>query len=145
MYILCDSVMGPILIPSFHRPMVMLVASDIVPVTSCGPLVHSSACTLCVSLMACLSPLDMGHPLQFSHMYVHLYNCLLLLTYYGHGLFSLLTCSDIVLHVSSELYIVPTSIYSCHSSTVHRCHLHGIMESQCRVHGHSSPVCVCTC
>ena len=29
-----------------------------------------------------------------------------------------LTCSTIVLHVSSVLYIVPTNIYSCHSSTV---------------------------
>ena len=29
-----------------------------------------------------------------------------------------LTCSNIVLHVSSELYIVPINIYSCHSSTV---------------------------
>ena len=31
---------------------------------------------------------------------------------------SLLTCSDIVMHVSSELCIVPTNRYSCHSSTV---------------------------
>ena len=29
-----------------------------------------------------------------------------------------LTCSNIVLHMSSELYVVPTNIYSCHSSTV---------------------------
>ena len=48
-----------------------------------------------------------------------------------------LTCSDIVLHVSSESCLVPTNIYSCHSSTVCRRHLHGIMESQCRVHVHS--------
>ena len=39
-----------------------------------------------------------------------------------------LTCSDIVLHVSSESCLVPTNIYSCHSSTVCRRHLHGIME-----------------
>ena len=32
----------------------------------------------------------------------------------------------IVLQVSSELYIVPTNIYSCHSSTVRRRHLHCI-------------------
>ena len=36
----------------------------------------------------------------------------------------------IVLQVSSELYIVPTNIYSNYSSTVRRRHLHGIMESQ---------------
>ena len=65
------SVMGPNLIPTFHRPVVMLVASDIVPVTSCGPLVHSSAGTLCVTLMASSSPLDMGHPLLSPHMHVH--------------------------------------------------------------------------
>ena len=42
--------------------------------------------------------------------------------------FSILTCSDIVLHLSSELYIVPINIYSCQSSVVRRRHLHGIME-----------------
>ena len=36
----------------------------------------------------------------------------------------------IVLQVSSELYIVPTNIYSNYSSTVRRRHFHCIMESQ---------------
>ena len=45
----------------------------------------------------------------------------------GKEALSLLTCSDIVLHESSELYILPTNIYSCHSSTVRRCHLQDIM------------------
>ena len=56
---------------------------------------------------------------------------------------SLLTCSDIVLHVSSELCLVLTNMYSCHSSTVHNRHLHGTMKPQCRVHTHSVQfVCV---
>ena len=121
----------------------MLVASDIVPVTSCSPLVHSSACTLCVTLMACSSPLDVGLPLLFPHMHVHPCSPVSFSWCFMEGALSILTCSDIVLHVSSELYIVPTSIYSCHSSTVHRCHLHGIMEPQCRAHSHSVQfVCV---
>ena len=43
-----------------HLPVMYM--SGVVTVTSCGPLVNSSACTLCVTLMACLSPLDVGHP-----------------------------------------------------------------------------------
>ena len=43
----------------------------------------------------------------------------------------------IVLQVSSELYIVPTNIYSCRGSTVRRRHLYCIMESQYRVQVHS--------
>ena len=42
--------------------------------------------------------------------------------------FSILTCSDIVFHLSAELYIVPINIYSCQSSVVRRRHLHGIMK-----------------
>ena len=58
--------MGPISISTFHRPVIILVVNGIVPATSCGPLVHSSACILCVALMACLSPLlDAGHSKYF--------------------------------------------------------------------------------
>ena len=56
---------------SVQWPVVMIAAGGVVPVTSCGPLVHSSTCTLCVTLMACLSPMDVRHPLLSPHMHVH--------------------------------------------------------------------------
>ena len=95
------SVKGPIPIPTFYRLVIILVAGGIVPVASCGPLVHSSACTLCVTLMACSPPLDVGHPLLSPHMHVHL------VSFSSHSMkeaFSLLTCSDIV---SSESCLQP--------------------------------------
>ena len=49
----------------------MLDLDVVVPVTSCGPLVHSSAGILCVTLMAYLSSLDVGHLPLSPHMHVY--------------------------------------------------------------------------
>ena len=49
----------------------MLDLDVVVPVTSCGPLVHSSASILCVTLMAYLSSLDVGHLPLSPHMHVY--------------------------------------------------------------------------
>ena len=79
----------------------MLVASDIVPVTSCGPLVHSSACTLCVTdglfvSTGCGTPSALPmHTCMYTHSPVSSHST--------KEALSLLTNSDIVLHVSSEL------------------------------------------
>ena len=93
----------------------MLAAGGAVPVASCGPLVRSSACTLCVTdglfvSTGCGTPSALPmHTCMYTHNPVSSHST--------KEALSLLTNSDIVLHVSSELCL-PTNIYSCHNSTV---------------------------